>query len=130
MMLAITPKYRDALAAIVFELRTNRTVLFELTNWFSLFVFTGGRVPTALWSLAATTSYLQQPSTADGGAASEMQRYRSLVQTIVDIGHTGTGPRTMKCRRSMGDRFASAAAELRLLADALELSMTKNMEAI
>ena len=129
-MLAITPKYRDALAAIVFELRANRKILFELTNWFSVFVFTGGRVPTAPWSLAATTSYLQQPSAADGGAILEMQRYRSLVQTIVDIGHTGTGPRTLKCRRSMEDRFASAAAELRPLADALELSMNKVMEAI
>ena len=129
-MLAITPKYRDTVAAIVFELRTNRTVLFDLTNWFSLFVFTGGKVPTALWSLAATTSYLQQPSAADGGPTLEMQRYRSLVQLIVDIGHTGTSPRTLKCRRSMGDRFGLAAAELRLLADALESSMTKNMEAV
>ena len=127
-MLAITPKYRDALAAIVVELRTNRTVLFDLTNWFSLFVFTGGKVPAAPWSLAATTSYLQQPTAADGGAALKMQRYRGLVQTIVDIGQTGTAPRTLKCRRSMGDRFASAAAELRLLADALEMSMTKITE--
>ncbi len=129
-MLAIMPKYRDALAAILVELRTNRTVLFDLTNWFSMFVFTGGQVPTAPWSLAATTLYLQQPSAADGGGTLEVQRDRSLVQTIVDIGRTGTGPRTLKCRRSMGDRFAAAALELRSLADALELSMTKTMEAL
>jgi hypothetical protein len=129
-MLAITAKYREILAAVVLELQSNRAVLFGLTNWFSMFVFTGGRVPTSTWSLAATNSYLQQPSAAGGGMILDMQRYRGLVQTIGHIGDTGTGPRTLKCRRSMGNRFAAAASELQLLADALELSMTKGMEAI
>ena len=130
-MLAITAKYREILAAVVLELQSNRAVLFGLTNWFSMFVFTGGRVPTSTWSLAATNSYLQHPSAADGGTILDMQRYRGLVQTIVDLGHTATGgPRTLKSRRSMGNCFAVAASELQLVADALELSMTKGMEAL
>jgi hypothetical protein len=129
-MLAITAKYREILAAMVLELQSNRAVLFGLTNWFSVFVFTGGRVPTSSWSLAATNSYLQHPPVTDGGTISDMQRYRGLVQTISDMGHTGGGPRTLKCRHSLGARFGLAAAELQLVADALELTMTKVMKAL
>ncbi len=129
-MLAITAKYREIRAAILLELQSNRTVLFGLTNWFSVFVFTGGRVPAASWSLAATNSYLQHPTEADGGPIVDLQRYRGLVQAISDIGHTDAGPRTMKCRRSLGNRFDAAASELRHVADALESSMAKAMRRI
>ena len=127
-MLAITGKCREILAAVVLELQSNRAVLFGLTNWFSVFVFTGGRVPTASWSLAATNSYLQRPPMADDATILDMQRYRSLVQAISGIEDAGAGPRTLKCRRSVGNRFAAAASELRLVADALELSMKKVLE--
>jgi hypothetical protein len=129
-MPAITAKLGEILAAMVLELQSNRAVLFGLTNWFSVFVFTGGRVPTASWSLAATNSYLQHPPLADGGAILDMQRYRGLVQTISDIGHTEAGPRTLKCRHNLGARFGLAASELQHVADALELSMTKVMDAL
>ena len=130
-MFAVTPDRRQQLAAMVRELQTSRTVLHGLTNWFSLFVFTGGRVPTAEWDLVATNAYLRQPAAAESPSPSELERYRRLVQTIDDMGHTATvGPRTLKCRHSLGDRFGLAASELRLVTDALECSMTKAMEAI
>ena len=130
-MFALTPTRRGELAAMVRELQINRTVLYGLTNWFSMFVFTGGRVPTAQWDLVVTNAYLRHPAAADGLSVSELERYRRLVQTIVDLGHTATeGPRTLKCRRNLGDRFGLAASELRVLADALELSITKAMEVV
>jgi hypothetical protein len=113
---------------MVLELRTNRAVLLGLTNWFSVFVFTGGHVPAAPCSLAATTSYLQHPSAADGFSVSQLERYRCLVQTIGDLGQTAGGPRTWKCRHSLGDRFGLAAAELRTVTDGLEASMAKAMQ--
>ena len=60
-MLAVTPNRREELAAMVLELQINRAALYGLTNWFSVFVFTGGRVPTAEWDLVATNSYLSTP---------------------------------------------------------------------
>jgi hypothetical protein len=127
-MLAETQR-REKLAAMVLELQINRTALYGLTNWFAVFVFTGGRVPAAQWKMVATTSYLRHPAAADGLSISELERYRRLVQTIDDLGHTATGgPRTLKSRHNLGDRFGLAASELRLVADTLELSMTKVME--
>ena len=129
-MLAVMPHRRDELAAMVLELQMNRAVLYGLTNWFSVFVFTGGRVPAAQWNLDATTSYLRHPAVADSLCGSDLERYRRLVQTIGDLGHTEAGPRTLKCRHSLGDRFGLAASELRLVTDGLESSITKAMEAI
>src|SRR5271165_225012 len=130
-MLVVTPPRREELAAMVLELQSNRTVLYGLTNWFSVFVFTGGRVPTAEWSLVGTTSYLQHPCADDGLSVSELELYRGLVQTIGDLGYTATaGPRTLKCRRALEARFDLAAAELRHVTDVLELSITKTMEAL
>jgi hypothetical protein len=129
-MLAVTPNRREGLAAMVLELQMNRAVLYGLANWFSVFAFTGGRVPTAQWNLVATTAYLRHPAAADSLSTSELERYRRLVQTIGDLGQTAAGPRTLKCRHSLGDRFGLAASELRIVTDALEFSMTKAMEAL
>ncbi len=128
-MLAETPKRREKLAAMVLELQGNRARLFGLTNWFGVFVFTGGRVPAAPWNLVATSSYLRHPAAAEGLSISKLERYRRLVQTIDDLGHTAMGgPRTLKCRHNLGDQFGLAASELRLVADGLESSITKVME--
>ena len=127
-MLVVTPKRRKDLAAMVLELQDNRTALSGLTDWYSVFVFTGGRVPKAEWNLAATTAYLRHPVAADSLSISELERYRRLVQTIGDLDETAAGPRTLKCRHSLGDCFGQAAAELRLVTEVLELSLTKAME--
>jgi len=129
-MLAATPNRREQLAAMVLELQSNRAVLYGLSNWFAVFVFTGGRVPAAQWNLVATTSYLRHPAAANSLSTSDLERYRRLVQAIGDLGQTAAGPRTLKCRHSLGDRFGLAASELRLVTDALEFSMTKAMETI
>ncbi len=127
-MLALMPNHREELAAMVQELQSNRAVLDGLTNWYHVFVFTGGRVPTADWKLVAMTSYLEHPSTADCLSTSGIENYRRLAQAINDSGQTGAGPRTLRCRHALGDRFGQAAAEIRLLADSLISSMTKAVQ--
>jgi hypothetical protein len=129
-MLVATPNRREELAAIMLELQSNRTVLYGLTNWFSVFVFTGGHVPTAEWNVAGTTAYLRHPCADDGISVSELELYRRLVQTIGDLGQTAGGPRTLKCRRTLEARFDGAAAELRHVTDVLELSITKTIRAL
>jgi hypothetical protein len=129
-MLALSPTRRKELAAMILELQINRAVLYGLTNWFSVFVFTGGRVPAAIWNLVATNSYLRHPAAADSLTTSGLERYRGLVQTIGDLGQTAAGPRTLKCRHNLGNRFSLAASELRIVSDSLESSMTKAMEAV
>ena len=127
-MLISMPDQREELAAMVLELRSNRAVLDGLTNWYGVFVFTGGRVPTVHWNLTAMTSYLEHPPVADGLWASEIEHYRRLAQAIGNLGEEGTGPRTLRCRHDLGDRFGQAAAEIRLVTDALTSSMTKALE--
>jgi hypothetical protein len=129
-MLAVTANRREELAAMVLELQANRTVLNGLADWFGVFAFTGGRVPTAQWSLAGATAYLLHPSAADGPSTAELERYRCLVRTISDLDQIAAGPRTLKCRRMLGDRFDLAASDLRLVTNELELSMTKAIEAL
>jgi hypothetical protein len=127
-MLALMPKQREEVAAMVLELKGNRAVLDGLTNWYEVFVFTGGHVPTAHWNLVAMTSYLEHPSATDCLWTSEIEHYRRLAQAISDMGQAGTGPRTLRCRHDLGDRFGQAASEIRLVADSLASSMTKAME--
>lgn len=127
-MLALMPNHREELAAMVVELQSNRAVLDGLTNWYEVFVFTGGRVPTAHWNLIAMTSYLDHPSAADCPWNSGIEHYRHLALTIGNLGQTGVGPRTLRCRHDMGDEFGQAASEIRLVSDSLVSSMTKAME--
>ena len=127
-MLISMPNQRKELAALVLELESNRAVLDGLTDWYEVFVFTGGRVPTAHWNLSAMTSYLEHPPTADGRWAAEIGHYRHSAQAIGDLGQAGTGPRTLRCRHDLGDRFGQAAAEMRLATDGLASSMMKAME--
>jgi hypothetical protein len=127
-MLILIPNHREELAAMALELQSNRAVLDEMTNGYSVFVFTGGCVPTAHWNLVAMTSYLEHLSTTDGLLKPGIERYRDLAQAIGNLGQTGAGPRTLRCRRDMGNRFDQAAAEIRLVTDSLASTMTSALE--
>ena len=127
-MPALMPNHREELAAMALELQSNRAVLEGLTNWYGVFVFTGGRVPTADWNLVAMTSYLDHPSASDGLLTSGIKQYRDLAQAIGSLGQAGAGPRTLRCRHDMVDRFNQAAAKIRLVTDSLASSMTNAME--
>lgn len=126
-MMVVISNHRDELAAMVLELQGNRAVLDGLANWYKVFVFTGGHVPTAQWNLAAMTAYLEHPSPADCLSTSDIQRYRHLARAIGELGQDGTGPRTLRCRRDLGDKFGQAASEVRDLTDSLESSAAKAM---
>jgi len=127
-MLVLILNHREELAAMALELQSNRAVLDGLTNGYGVFVFTGGCVPTAHWNLVAMTSYLEHPSATDSLLNSGIEHYRDLTQAIGNLGQTGAGPRTLKCRHDMGDRFDQAAAEIRLATDSLASSMTSALE--
>ena len=82
-------------------------------------------MPTAHWNLSAMTSYFEYPLAADHLSTSEIDRYRHLAWAIDELGHTGVGPRTVRCRCALGDKFDQAAAEIRVVTDILESSVTK-----
>jgi len=119
---------REELAAMLLELQANRGILGGMTSWYGLFVFTGGDVPTAQWSLTAITSYLEHPLATDCLLTSEIQRYRQLIQTLGALGQPGARPRTLRCRHEMGQRFRQAATDIRDLTDTLESSVMKALE--
>jgi hypothetical protein len=117
--------HRGELEAMLLELQANRTVLDGLANWYGVFVFTGGVVPTAQWDLAAMTSYLEHPLAADRLATVEIERYRDAAEAISELGRAGAGPRTLRCRHDIGDKFGQASSEIRALGDTLEAAVTK-----
>jgi len=118
-------KHREQLLAMMLDLQNNRAILDGLANWYRVFVFTGGHVPTAHWNLSAMTAYLEHPLAADYLSTSEIDRYRHLARAIAELGHAGVGPRTVRCRYALGDKFDQAAAEIRVVTDILESSVTK-----
>jgi hypothetical protein len=122
-MAAASRSHREELAAMLLELQANRTALDGLANWYGVFVFTGGHVPTAQWDLAAMTSYLEHPFATDGISTAEIERYRDVAGAISESGRAGAGPRTLRCRHDLGERFGQAASEIRALTDTLELAV-------
>ena len=50
---ATSRSHPEELAAMVLELQSNRAILDGLADWYGVFVFTGGAVPTAQWDIAA-----------------------------------------------------------------------------
>ena len=62
---------RQRSAGLSLELQANQTVLEGLLNWYSVFAFTGGTVPSGLRELEATDSYLERPFATDFIATEE-----------------------------------------------------------
>jgi hypothetical protein len=124
---AASRNHREELAAMTLEFETNRTVLDGLTDRYGVFVFTGGAVPTARWDLAAMTTYLEHPCAADRISTGEIDRYRNAAGAIDELGGAaaGAGPRTLRCRHDIGDRFGRAASEIRVLTGTLEAEVAK-----
>ena len=65
------------------ELQTNKTVVDGLSNWYSVFAFTGGAVPSGHCELAAVNSYLDRPFATDCISTDDVARYRSLIESIM-----------------------------------------------
>jgi len=120
-------KDREQLLAMVRELQNNQTTLNELLNWYAVFLFTGGDVPRGQCDLAAMTSYRKRPFAADRISAAEVDRYRHLVQTLMELGQEigAPGPRTLRCRHEMADTFSRMSSEIRALGTTLESALTK-----
>ena len=126
-IVAVLRNRREELAAMVLELQANRAILDGMANWYGVFIFTGGRVPTAQWNLVAMTC-LERALAADRLFASAIQRYRHLAQAISELGQAKAGPRTLRCRHELGAEFGQAASEIRALGDTLEAAVRKAME--
>jgi hypothetical protein len=114
---------QEELAAMIQELQANRLILSGLLDRFSTFRFMGGTVAAEPWNLRAMSSYVRNPVAADRFATSDVQRYRQLADTIMDLEQAiaaGTRPRTLRCRHDLADRFDRASCEIHTLADTLE----------
>jgi hypothetical protein len=120
-------KDQEQLAAMIQELRANRSILDELLEFYGTFLFTGGVVSTEPWSLVAVASYLQDPFAADRISTAATERYRHLAETIMNLGQeiaAGARPRTLRCRYDIARRFGRHSSEIRTLESTLESAMT------
>jgi hypothetical protein len=115
----------EQLMGMIQELQTNRATLDGLLSWYSTFVFTGGDVPSGECDLVAVNSYLERPFAADRISTGKVERYRHLVREIMELGQgLAPGPRTLRCRKSIGDAFRRASSQIQSLGSALESALT------
>lgn len=114
-------------ARMILELQANRITLSEMKDWYGLFVFTGGEIPTGRYDLGALTSYLQRPFADDHILTGEMERYRHSVEAIANLGQgtAASKPRTLRCRKGMGEAFNRASLEMLSLGNGLELALAR-----
>jgi len=111
-------------AGLSLELQTNQTVLDGLLNWYSVFAFTGGTVPSGRCELPATNSYLELPFATDCISTEEVKRYRYLIESImIPMERIPPRPRTLRCRKQMSDAFGQAALEIQDLGSRLESAL-------
>jgi hypothetical protein len=112
---------REALLAMRRELQCNRILLKGMRSRYGVFLFTGGDIPRAPCELAAITSYLDQPFAAEHIPIAEVDRYRSLAETLIQQGQTPSPrPRPLPCRRELTDAFNRLSSEMEVLESALE----------
>ncbi len=120
-----SPANRQQSAGIKLELQTNQSVLNGLLNWYSVFAFTGGAVPSGHCELAAVNSYLDHPFAADCILTGEVERYRCLIESIM-MPQAGipVRPRTLRGRKQIADAFGRTAAEIEALGNRFAAALT------
>jgi len=113
------------------ELQSNQAVLGGLLNWYSVFAFTGGAVPSGHCELAATNSYLAFPFATDCISTKEIERYRYLIESIM-IPREGLPPRprTLWGRKQIADEFGRTASEIQSLGSRLELALMTRSQSV
>ena len=111
-------------AGMQLELQTNQAVLDGLVNWYSVFAFTGGAVPSGHCQLAAVNSYLARPFAAECILTKDVERYRCLIESIM-MPKAGipARPRTLRGRKLLADAFGRTAAEIRALGSSLQSAL-------
>ncbi len=122
---------RQARAGMRSELQTNQTVVDGLSNWYSVFAFTGGAVPSGHCELAAVNSYLDRPFATDCISTEDVARYRSLIESIM-MPKAGipARPRTLRGRKLLADAFGQAAAEIRTLGNRFESALSTGGQSV
>lgn len=124
-MLAELRQHREQLTGMMLELQANQVALKRLRGWYGVFVFTGGGVPNGQCDLLAIASYLEHPFAADRISFGEVERYRNLVEATMEPRQdVAAGPRTLRCRKELGDAFDRASSEIQTLETALESALT------
>ena len=70
--------------------------------------------------------YLRQPFAVDRIVTAEAQRYWQLAVEIMTLGQTiaESGPKALRCRFDLADRFDAMSAEIHDLAAKLEITLT------
>ncbi len=115
---------RQQSAGMRLELQTNQADLDGLSNWYSVFAFTGGAVPSGRFELLAIKSYLERPFATDCISTEEVEHYRYLIESIMIPGAgVPPRPRTLRGRKQIADSFGRAASEIRSLGGRFESAL-------
>ena len=121
-------KNREYLKGMLLELRANHVVLNHVRDWYGVFAFTGGDVPTGRCDFRAVTSYMELPL-ATKRISMAIDRYRHLVEAAMEpMPGISTGPKTLRCRKDIADAFGRAYSEIQSLETALVSDLAKLMK--
>ncbi len=122
---------RELLAAMIGELKTNRTILDELVDCYGMFRFTGGVVPRKPWKFVAIDAYRQCPLAADAISTTAIEQYQQRAEAIAALGQAITaeaGPMTLRSRYAIADSFDRDSSAMRGLADSLEPAVSNALD--
>lgn len=117
--------HQEQLTGMMLELQANHVALKQLQDWYGVFVFTGGDVPSGRCDLVAADAYMARPFATDRICRGEVKRYRQLVAAAMEPGaDVAAGPRSLPCRTELGIAFDRAFSEIKTLEAALESALT------
>ena len=102
-----------------------------MLNWYGVFAFTGGTVPSGRCELVAINSYLERPFATDCISTEEVKRYQSLVESKMPPKEgIPPRPRTLRGREQIADAFGRTAAEIQLLGSRFESALMNQGQSV
>jgi hypothetical protein len=118
--------HKRIIEGVLQELHSNRVAIGALRGPYAMFVFTGGEIPRGKCRLAAVASYLASPFAGERISTEKITLYRTIAEMTAGLGEKPAAPRprTLRCRKEIGDAFSQASSEMSLLGTGLESTFT------
>jgi len=118
----------ETLTEMLLDLHANQAVLKQMRDWYGVFAFTGGAIPSGQCITLSLASYLDHPFATNRISVAMIERYCQLVEKAVRPSPVETtGPMALRFRKVHEDRFERAYREIQSLETCLASAITDLM---